>query len=127
VSESTDDVDLVTCPVDGCDYRSVRQSVVAHYSGKQDDAHAGGYHMARQTVPGGEPDPEPEAKPEAKPDSGDNPLFADVDPADQPDPDRDDDDELELPCGHESVPDDAIDSPRIVTCETCGGSWRVEP
>jgi len=36
-----------SCPADGCEYSGPRTSVLGHYSGKQDDAHAGGYERAR--------------------------------------------------------------------------------
>lgn len=117
--------ELVICPAEGCDYDGMRSSVVAHYSGKQDDAHAGGYYAARDLVDGG--DPEPEAKPEAKPNDGPNPTFGAADPTRDPDPDVDDDpDGLELPCGHETVArSDLPELPCNVTCETCGQTWGL--
>lgn len=78
-----DDGVMIECPADGCDYRGVKKSVIAHHSGKQDDAHAGGYHDAKQRIndassgDAGEPDggrdhdPVPAEIPEA-PDEGDS-------------------------------------------------------
>lgn len=31
----------------------------------------------------------------------------------------------ELPCGHESIPQDAPDPPFWVQCDVCGGQWKV--
>lgn len=40
------------CPADGCDYSGVVKSVAAHYSGKQDPEHSGGYHDAKAMIEG---------------------------------------------------------------------------
>jgi hypothetical protein len=40
------------CPVEGCNYTGVPRSVAAHYSGKQDDDHSGGYHDAKAMIEG---------------------------------------------------------------------------
>jgi len=49
----TDTADgTVNCPADGCPYAGPRGSVVAHYSGKPDDDHPGGYSEAQSRVPG---------------------------------------------------------------------------
>lgn len=45
------DVTMYTCPVDGCEYSGVKQSVAAHYSGKKPDTgHDGGYEKANQLL-----------------------------------------------------------------------------
>jgi len=68
--------ETVTCPVEECEYDGLRQSVVAHYSGKHDDAHSGGYHVAREVVP------EPGEGPAADGSGGENPLVSDGPEAD---------------------------------------------
>jgi len=42
-----------TCPVDGCEYSGLKDSVLGHYSGKQDDAHSGGYADAKHALSDG--------------------------------------------------------------------------
>lgn len=44
------DIEFVACPVDGCEYEGVPNSVAAHYSGKGDDAHQGGYEKAKSLL-----------------------------------------------------------------------------
>lgn len=39
-----------TCPADGCEYSGLKDSVLGHYSGKQDDAHSGGYADAKRAL-----------------------------------------------------------------------------
>lgn len=39
-----------TCPADGCSFTGPKSSVLGHYSGKQDDAHDGGYPYAKQQL-----------------------------------------------------------------------------
>jgi hypothetical protein len=46
----TDTTMVVQCPADGCDYEQVPKSVMAHYSSKTDDAHQGGYHVAKSKL-----------------------------------------------------------------------------
>jgi len=46
------------CPADGCEYTGLKDSVLGHYSGKQDDSHNGGYAYARQQLEGGSNDSE---------------------------------------------------------------------
>lgn len=41
----------VECPVEGCDYSGLRDSVLGHYSGSRDGNHSGGYFVAEQRVP----------------------------------------------------------------------------
>lgn len=43
---------MVDCPAEGCEYSGPRQSVVAHYSGKRDAEHEGGYSKAEELVSG---------------------------------------------------------------------------
>lgn len=38
------------CPADGCEYTGVKSSVLGHYSGKQDEAHSGGYADAKRAL-----------------------------------------------------------------------------
>lgn len=40
----------VTCPANGCDYEGLHGSVCAHYSGKKDDSHNGGYEKAKGLI-----------------------------------------------------------------------------
>jgi len=47
--------DLYQCPTDGCDFEGPKQSVKAHYSGKPDDAHPGGYHDAKTLLEDADP------------------------------------------------------------------------
>lgn len=76
--------DPIVCPAEGCDYSGLPSSVLAHYSGKQDDVHAGGYLKAQQRIAGAEPaggsDAEPEAGPEAGSKPDENPIMGDADP-----------------------------------------------
>ena len=75
---------MPTCPADGCDYSGVQQSVAAHYSGKRDDAHSGGYHDAKAMMDSdsGSQDTDPE------PDGGNNELDFPENPnaTDDPEP-----------------------------------------
>lgn len=82
------------CPADGCEYSGVVQSVAAHYSGKRDDAHSGGYHDAKaqidssagsQTETSIDPDPEPDGGSDDL-DFPENPDASDPDP--EPEPSR---------------------------------------
>lgn len=104
---SDDGQQLVSCPVDDCDYGPFpRKSVLAHYSGKTDGLHPGGYQKAKQVVPepgqassqGAEPEPEPEPAPQQppssgsadqQPDRGSNPTLGSAEPVpDQEPPER---------------------------------------
>jgi len=74
--------DIHECPVDGCEYTGVKSSVQAHYSGKQDEQHAGGYERARMIIDGqAEPaDPTPSDTDETPsepdtPDTSDSPVH----------------------------------------------------
>lgn len=42
--------DAVTCPADGCEYEGLHGSVCAHYSGKKDENHSGGYEKAKGLI-----------------------------------------------------------------------------
>ena len=83
------------CPADGCDYTGVVQSVAAHYSGKRDDAHSGGYHDAKAQLDeaidrnGGSQteDPEPDGG-SSELDFPENPDASDPDPEPEPEPSR---------------------------------------
>jgi len=76
------------CPADGCDYSGVVKSVAAHYSGKQDPEHSGGYHDAKAQLDevidrsGGSQETDPE------PDGGSNELEFPENPdaTDDPEP-----------------------------------------
>lgn len=123
--------DLETCPAEGCDYDGLPNSVCAHYSGKSDDAHEGGYERAQTLLDG--PDDEQqsdelsstEQQSEATPDSG-NPTMGNADP------DESSTDEIELPCEHESFdPDDVTEDHLVngklpVECDTCNETYWYE-
>ena len=107
--------DNVTCPAEGCDYTGVQSSVLGHYSGTQDDAHAGGYKTGRDLL-----------ETDSTTTTSENPVFGDIDPDADPDPEPDTSDNVELPCGCDSYdPSDAPDPPYKITCPDCGQSWRV--
>jgi hypothetical protein len=80
--------DPITCPAEGCEYTGLPSSVLAHYSGKQDDQHVGGYFKAQQKIAGAEPaggaDAEPEAGPEAGSKPAENPIMGDANPKGPP-------------------------------------------
>ena len=81
--------EIVTCPADGCDYEGVRSSVLAHYSGKRDPAHEGGYNRARTLIgaDGSNKQPEPAAEPEpATADGGDLSFPESPEPEPEPEP-----------------------------------------
>lgn len=40
------DMLVMECPAKGCEYSGALRSVAAHYSGKRDDLHGGGYYSA---------------------------------------------------------------------------------
>jgi len=67
----------VTCPAEGCDYTGVQSSVLGHYSGTQDDAHAGGYKTGRDLL-----------EADSTTTTSENPVFGDIDPDADPDPER---------------------------------------
>lgn len=55
--------DLYECPADGCSYGpKPKKSVLGHFSGKQDDAHAGGYPEAKRALEG-TPEGDPQGDP----------------------------------------------------------------
>jgi len=104
----------VTCPAEGCDYTGVQSSVLGHYSGTQDDAHAGGYKTGRDLLESTDTN------------ESENPVFGDSDPDADPEPNVETSDKLELPCGCDSYDvSDAPDPPYKITCPDCGQSWRV--
>lgn len=76
------DASIVVCPADGCDYEGVRKSVCAHYSGKGDDTHKGGYERAKALLgsegdSGGSQEAQSKAKPSGgSSSSGENPAFS---------------------------------------------------
>lgn len=81
---------MPTCPADDCDYSGVVKSVCAHYSGKQDDAHTGGYHDAKAKLDdvidrdgGSQNDPEPDGGSNDELDFPENPDN-DTDPDPEP-------------------------------------------
>jgi len=110
--------ETITCPAKGCDYNGLKKSVLGHYSGKQDDAHAGGYEKAKQLLNG---DTEATETSTETSDSsgGSNPTMGNGET-------EPDDNGVELPCGHEKhYPDEAEHEPPYrVTCESCGEAWR---
>jgi len=101
----SESVTMYDCPADGCDYSGPVDSVCGHYSGRKDGDHIGHYETARAHLVDGDPLPEPDA--------GDG--------------EQGDDGTEELPCGHETIRVADISEPRRVSCDVCGGTWRVEP
>jgi hypothetical protein len=132
---------MYECPADGCDYTGPIDSVCGHFSGCKDDGHLGHYESARAHLVEDQPlpDPDPETGTDTDRDGGDgdgdtrdeNPLLGRVDDSggDDPDGDGDDPDDgtEELPCGHERIRTADLSETRRVTCDTCGGTWRVQP
>ena len=90
------DSEMVSCPVEGCDYSGPRKSVLGHYSGKSDGLHPGGYQKAKDLLSSkpettAEPEPEPQqpnTEPQSKPQSEatDNPTFGSAEPSPEPQP-----------------------------------------
>lgn len=86
------------CPAEGCEYSGVVQSVAAHYSGKRDDVHSGGYHDAKALLEGsydptqedmpGEFDPGGSQTEDPEPDGGSSELDFPENPdaTDDPEP-----------------------------------------
>ncbi len=64
----SDDVNMVECPAEGCSYDGLPTSVKAHYSGKQDSDHSGGYRKAESLLEGSD---SPETTTETETDSTD--------------------------------------------------------
>jgi hypothetical protein len=74
---------VVECPVDGCDYTGEKGSVVAHASGKRDEAHTGiGYQKARQLLDLDDSGPADASDPDESPpdDEGDTDPSPDTEP-----------------------------------------------
>ena len=126
--------EIVTCPADGCDYEGVRSSVLAHYSGKRDPAHDGGYNRARTLigVDGSNKEPEPEPEPAAEPepataDGGDlsfpeNPdREPEPEPAAEPEPATADGGELSFPENPDREPEPKPDPEPTAEPECPGG------
>jgi len=111
------------CPADGCDYSGHREKVLGHYSGKQDEAHSGGYHDAKQML-SDSADGGIDNTPDDSPAEGSqNPI---VDGGQPSSPEPSSEDEVELPCGHESFSEeDAPEPPFEATCETCDEDFGV--
>lgn len=109
--------DIVECPADGCDYSGFRSSVLGHYSGKQDEAHRGGYQKAKELVDSTEgTPPEPSQSRERnergtqasasdpKPAGGDNPVMGNETPPNRQKRTKNSHDEPTCPrCGGEVV------------------------
>jgi len=127
---------MVECPADGCSYSGVKSSVLGHYSGKQDDAHAGGYQDAKQMLDGVEDgtagaqaggSADTSADTDTREDtseSGDNPIVGNGTPDST---DYVPDGKVELPCGHEYFEkSEAPDPPFAVTCGECGQTVRIK-
>jgi hypothetical protein len=122
----TEDSETVTCPADGCDYDGFRSSVLGHYSGRQDDAHAGGYQKAKTMLDGEDTATETAETTEDTPqsDTSSSPVMGNADPDATTEPDTE---HVELPCGHESYdPGEAPDPPFAVSCSECGKAWEVQ-
>lgn len=116
-----------TCPAEGCDYEGAKKSVGAHYSGKQDDDHEGGYLRAQELLEDADPSGEVTVDESPKPDdsthdpAGDDPVMGSG-----PSFEEEDTDVEELPCGHETFdPSEAPEPPFRVSCGECGEGWTV--
>jgi len=123
----------VTCPADGCEYSGAKSSVLGHYSGTRDDAHAGGYRKAKEIVENNSGDGE-FIEEESSENPSENEYDTDETTPVGKDPVMGDgntgnvgsSDDIKLPCGHESYsPDDAPQPPFGIECSTCGESWTV--
>lgn len=118
--------ETVTCPAEGCDYDGFKSSVLGHYSGRQDDAHAGGYQKAKTLLDSGDTTQETTetAETDDSTDTSDSPVMGDADPDATTEPDTEG---VELPCGHESYnASEAPDPPFAVSCSECGNAWKVQ-
>jgi hypothetical protein len=111
MSDTTDiEAETYTCPADDCDYTGLWRSVLAHYSGRQDSEHEGGYNRARQFLEEQGADPDTDTGSNTGPDTEDrteNPTFGSGDPG--------------LSGSHtdtSTADEPADDDP---TCPTCGG------
>jgi len=112
----------VTCPADGCDYSGVQTSVLGHYSGRQDDAHSGGYQHAKTLLADGETSTNTAETDSSDGGSG-NPVFGSADPDSSS---KSEPEQVGLPCGCESYdPAEAPPKPFKVTCSQCGETYRV--
>lgn len=67
--------DSITCPADGCDYSGPKSSVLGHYSGKQDEAHRGGYEHAKTLLNDGTSQPAETPSVTTQSTGGDNPVH----------------------------------------------------
>jgi hypothetical protein len=127
----TEDSETVTCPADGCDYDGFRSRVLGHYSGSQDDAHSGGYQVAKDRLNEQDDSTYGSASEASETDTdasqsnpGGSPVMGDADPDAAAEPASKD---VELPCGHESYdPGEAPDPPFAVSCSECGKAWEVQ-
>lgn len=111
--------ETIQCPVEGCEYEGVKDSVLGHYSGKRDDDHPGGYEHAK-TLFDDDSSPQTDSNEDPEP-SNENPTMGNADP----EPSEPQDNTFELECGHESIDLSKYDPPIAVTCDTCGQSWRL--
>jgi hypothetical protein len=117
-----------TCPADGCEYSGPRSSVLGHYSGKQDDAHAGGYERARVLLDDDSGTETPSQTTQTT--SGSNPVH-DHPPAETSGSGQSGGENVDCPhCGHSlgvteeqarQLIDDGHD-----TCGSCGGTIAYE-
>lgn len=116
----------ITCPAEGCDYTGPKSSVLGHYSGKRDDDHPGGYERAKTLLDDDVETAETPTETTTETTSNSDPTMGNANPDEYDEADESDD--VELPCGHESFdPEDVEKSPPyIVSCDTCGESWRYE-
>jgi hypothetical protein len=123
--------DMISCPADGCDYSGLRESVLGHYSGKQDSAHQGGYQKAKTMLEGDtdatETTESTDTDTDDTPDdtnTRDSPVMGDANPEQAA---QSSSDGVELPCGHESYdPGEAPSAPFAVSCSECGKAWEVQ-
>jgi len=135
---------MVSCPVDGCDYKGSIKQVKGHWGGSQDDAHSGAFHKAfngegKQYNNGmghkavGPNDTAVNADNTSSTTSsttaqqsgaGANPTMPDGDGS--PEPNQSNTEKVDLPCGHDSYdPSEAPEKPFRITCTDCKQTWRV--
>jgi len=122
---------MVDCPADGCNYVNDRSGILGHYSGKRDEAHAGGYAEAKRQLEEQEDGGSTETvETDDSTDTtdasggGDNPTMGNATP--DSGSDGGGDTEHELPCGHDSfMESEAPEVPFVVSCDECPKSFEV--
>lgn len=97
--------EIIQCPVESCDYEGLPSSVMAHCSGKRDEAHEGGYDYWKRQIESDTPTEQPETE-------------TDDPPTDSP-PEKADAAAVSFPAA-ESEPEPSDDE--ITACEACGST-----